>query len=145
MTNILWYTVKLQSGHVNGCPCIPRMTFDCGVEKINLKVYAANFMHHAWPFSRFSRKFPATCAKNSSVIPVSSTQNSCKFGGFVAWEKLNIHAGHLKIRPFPTMVPSDKITGPWKNRLLGHIFLVKRSHQYDALPHSIVVIHQTLF
>ena len=85
---------------MNGCPRIPRVTFDCGVEKIDLQVYAADFMHHAWPFSSFSRKFPATCAK----IPVSSTQNSCEFGGFVAWKKWNIHAGHLKIRSFPTIV-----------------------------------------
>ena len=63
MTNVLWYTVKLQRVHVNGCPRIPRVTFDCGVERIDLQVYAANFMHHAWPFSSFSRKFPATRAK----------------------------------------------------------------------------------
>ena len=49
--------------HVNGCPRIPRVTFDCGVERIDLQVYAANFMHHAWPFSSFSRKFPATRVK----------------------------------------------------------------------------------
>ena len=32
------------------------------------KLHAANFMHHAWPFSSFSQKFPATCVK----IPVWS-------------------------------------------------------------------------
>ena len=48
---------------MNGCPRIPGVTFDCGVERIDLQVYAANFMHHAWPFSSFSRKFPATRAK----------------------------------------------------------------------------------
>ena len=47
VTNVLCYTVKLQSVHVNGCPHIPRVTFDCGIEKIDLQVYAANFMHHA--------------------------------------------------------------------------------------------------
>ena len=63
VTNVLCYTVILQSVHVNCCPRIPRVTFDCGIEKIDLQVYAANFMHHAWPFSSFSRKFPATRAK----------------------------------------------------------------------------------
>ena len=34
------------------CACerfsrIPRVTFDCGVERIDLQVYTANFMHHA--------------------------------------------------------------------------------------------------
>ena len=32
--------------HVDGSPRIPRVTFDCSVEKIDLAVYAANFMHH---------------------------------------------------------------------------------------------------
>ena len=52
----------------------------------------------------FLAKISSNLRENSRVIPASSTQNSCEFGGFVAWKKWNIHAGHLKIRSFPTIV-----------------------------------------
>ena len=52
----------------------------------------------------FLTKISCNLRENSRVIPASSTQNSCEFGGFVAWKKWNIHTGHLKIRSFPTIV-----------------------------------------
>ena len=52
----------------------------------------------------FLAKISCSSHENSRVIPASSTQNPCEFGGFVAWKKWNIHAGHLKIRSFPTIV-----------------------------------------
>ena len=88
---------------MNSCPCISCVTFDCGVEKIDLR-YMQQTSCITRDHSKVSCENFLNSSENSRVIPVSSTQNPCEFGGFVEWKKWNIHTGYLKIRSFPTIV-----------------------------------------